>query len=178
MNKPVTRFLKRSVSATAIGWLVPPAVVYLFPMSGTLISGPTGSPAIDGVLVHVIGYIWFAGMMAFWVVPSWLLLVLPLTLIVPLGSKFWHPVVVGVVGLVAGGAVLVGSIALITRGPGELQIGSLLPLAGLGGAVGFVTGLALSYFIHKERNRPNKSVQTTAIPPPPSATPQAPLSDL
>jgi hypothetical protein len=155
MNKPSRRFILRSLAATATGWLIPPAIVYAFPMGGTLLSGPTGSPAVDSVLVHIIGFLWFSCMMGLWVGPTWLLVVLPLTLFVPEKSKFWHPLIIGPFGLISGGFILVASVAFITRGPGELQIKSLLPMAGIASVVGLLTALMLAY-LFRRKEEPNQ----------------------
>lgn len=90
-------------------------------------------------------------MMGFWVAPTWLLAVLPLTLFVPERSKFWHPLIIGPVGLVSGGVILVASVAVITSGPGELQVNSLLPITGIACVIGLLTALILAYLFRIKR---------------------------
>jgi hypothetical protein len=164
MNQPVRRFVLRSLGATAIGWLAPTAILYALPMNGTLISRGTGTGFIDGVLAHAAGFLAFSVITSFWIVPTWLLVVLPVALFVPHMSRFWHPAVVGPVGLIAGGAILVSSIAILTSGSGELQIRSLLPLAALAAGIGLVCGIALSILI-PERKRPNPARPVSFTPP-------------
>ena len=159
MNRPARRFVLRSLGATAIGWLAPTAILYSLPMSGTLVSGATGIRFFDVILVHVAGFVWFSVMMSCWVVPTWLLVVLPLALFVSHRSKFWHPMVIGPVGLIAGGSILIGSIALLTSGPGELQIGSLFPMAALAAGVGLVCGIALGILIPEKKGRTRRQSQ-------------------
>lgn len=130
-------------------------------MGGTLVNGPTGSPAMDSVVAHLDGFLWSSCFMGYWVAPTWVLVVLPLTLLVPERSKFWHPLIVSPIGLVAGGMILVGSIAFIAGAPGEPQVKSLLPMAGIACAVGFLTALMLAYLFRKKRE-PNQTAQTTS----------------
>jgi len=163
MNRPPKRFVIRSVVATVIGWLVPSAILYLLPMGGTLVSGPTGSPTADSILAPFILFLWFSGIMGMWIFPVWLLAVLPMTLFVPEGSKLWHPLVIGPVGLVAGGVILIGSILLLSGGSGEVNMNSLYPMAGIACTVGLLTGLALAYLFR--RKKPNQTIEGQPIQP-------------
>lgn len=160
MNRPATRFVRRSIVATAVGWVIPAVIVSLFPMNGTLLGGPTASPEANSVIAHLVGFIWFCAIVGLWVLPVWLLAVLPLSLFVREDSRFWHPLICGPVGLVAGGAIFVGSVVLLTRGSGELQVRSVEPLAGVACAVGLLTGLVLAY-LFRIRKAPIKSPDTT-----------------
>jgi hypothetical protein len=130
-------------------------------MRGTLASGETGSPVLDYFAIHIVGYLWISCAMGLWVVATWLLLVLPLTLFVPERSKFWHPLVTGPIGLVSGGVLFVASLLIIARGNGgDIHMESMIPLAITASAVGLLTALTLTYLFRK-RKEPVQAPQTT-----------------
>jgi hypothetical protein len=115
----------------------------------------------DAVTACLTGYLIFSGFMACWVVPCWLLFILPLTIFVPVKSLYWHPMIIGATGLVLGVVVFVGSIAVLNRGPGTMDYRAVAPMAALAGAVGLVTALVLSYFFSRAKNMPNQHLSTT-----------------
>jgi energy-converting hydrogenase Eha subunit A len=136
--------------------------MYVFAMmSGTLASGQTGSTALDYFAIHIIGYLWISCVMGLWVAPTWLLLVLPLALFVPERSKFWHPSVIGPVGLVSGGVIFVASLLIIARGNGgDIRMESMIPVTITASTVGLLTALMLAYLFRK-RKEPIQAPQTT-----------------
>jgi len=155
MNKPIRTFTLRSFVAAVVGWFVPPAIVYLLPLgSGGTVIGPTDYAALNIILAHFAGYLFFVGMMACWVVPSWLLLVLPMVLFIPQDSGFWRAWVIVPFGFAMGATVFVLSIVVIERGPGVLDFKAMAPMATLAGIVGLVIAGMLNRSMRKKPNQP------------------------